>query len=111
MTKDPATKAAEAIKAEWKIGTYSRFCDDAPDFDEAETEEIAAIIRRCYREQDEFPNGYWAALPEPLEPLGNLIPLIKKADEKAAEQGLRLMELMSNQPPYDLEELRKMGRI
>lgn len=48
--KDTATKAAEAIQAEWSVGTFSRFCDDPADFDSAETNEIADVIRRCYQE-------------------------------------------------------------
>ena len=50
--KDAATRAAEALQEEWSIGTHSQFCDDAPDFDAAETEEIAAIVRRCYTESE-----------------------------------------------------------
>lgn len=48
--KDAATRAADALQEKWSIGTHPRFCDDAADFDAAETEEIAGVIRRCYEE-------------------------------------------------------------
>jgi hypothetical protein len=45
---DRAMKCAEALQSEWKIGNSSRFCDDAPDWDSASTEEIARIIDAHY---------------------------------------------------------------
>jgi hypothetical protein len=47
---DRAMKCAEALQSEWKIGNSSRFCDDAPDWDSAGTEEIARIIDRHFSE-------------------------------------------------------------
>jgi hypothetical protein len=41
-------KVAQAIKNEWTIGTYSRFCDEL-DFDGASVEEIAELIWREYQ--------------------------------------------------------------
>ena len=41
-----AMKAAAAICEEYEVGTSSRFCDDPPDWDSAEPEEIAKIIDR-----------------------------------------------------------------
>jgi hypothetical protein len=41
-------KVAQAIKDEWTIGTYSRFCDEV-DFDGATVEEIAELIWREYQ--------------------------------------------------------------
>jgi hypothetical protein len=41
-----AMRCAEELKAEFSIGTFSQFCDDPADFDEASTEELATIIDR-----------------------------------------------------------------
>lgn len=47
-----ATKAAEALQEKFSIGTFSQFCDEPADFDSAETEEIAEIIRQCFEPKD-----------------------------------------------------------
>ena len=39
-----AKEAAEALEEEWTLGEASRFCDDPPDWDYAETDEIAAKL-------------------------------------------------------------------
>lgn len=44
MTPDLATKIAQRLLDEWDIGSSSRFCDDAPDYESASCEEIAAVI-------------------------------------------------------------------
>lgn len=41
---EAATTAAKALQDKWSVGSYSRFCDDAPDFEPASTEEIARLI-------------------------------------------------------------------
>ncbi len=37
-------EAAAALEEEWSIGDASQFCDDLPDWDSAETDEIAAKL-------------------------------------------------------------------
>lgn len=47
---EAATAAAKALQDKWSIGGYSRFCDDAPDFEPASTEEIARVIEGALSE-------------------------------------------------------------
>lgn len=43
-----AKRTAKKICETWQVGTSSRFCDDAPDWDDAATEDVAAIIASEY---------------------------------------------------------------
>jgi hypothetical protein len=40
-----ALEAARALADEWQIGRISRFCDDPPDWDAAEEQEIASKLK------------------------------------------------------------------
>ena len=44
MTDKEAYRLAKALLDEYDIGTSSRFCDDPPDFDAVELEELANFI-------------------------------------------------------------------
>ncbi len=48
--KDKSIIAAEKLLESYRIGTFSRFCDDPPDFDGTKIEEIAAIIKDVYEQ-------------------------------------------------------------
>lgn len=42
--KELSMAAASALSEEWSIGEFMTFCDDEPDFDEADIKEIAEKI-------------------------------------------------------------------
>jgi hypothetical protein len=39
-----ALEAAKALSEKWSVGKFTHFCDDAPDFDSAEIQELAELL-------------------------------------------------------------------
>ena len=44
-----ALEASEALTEKWSIGTFSRFCDDPPDFYAADNLEIAELLKPFFQ--------------------------------------------------------------
>lgn len=47
--KRRAEAAVDAITEKYSVGTSSRFCDDPPDWDSAEREELIALVIAAWK--------------------------------------------------------------
>lgn len=70
LTKISAAAAQELMKR-WSIGTSSRFCDDAPDWDSAAESEVAAVIQSVFEGSMDFGES---PTPSPTKPVECLKP-------------------------------------